>query len=804
MKRIFNIIILLSILALNSCADWFQGKIDMDLENENGTLKDLFLVQQKTISLSTPSQIFASEAMYSDRILLSWKSVTNATSYKIQRAVISPDADGNYISAKTYAEWEDLNWKTIIEKCYETTYNDIILSNPGTSNEEYSLKYYYRILAQNLDSGKIIESNFTNPFEKNTFNNDTYAEGYLFSPVTNVNASKGKTTDYIKLTWNNVDSATAYKIYRDSREDFTTSILITTVRGNVTEYINPISSSDQGTEFYYKVIAQNRYGNNSAYSSIAMGYALQNGAPATPTNVKVIDGLGMSKSEINISWDKIDSTSIQKIKYSLYRTSSVDSVYTLLKKDLPSETTSWKDTRNLKTGIYYYYYVLATGYELNADGEETGLIKKSSFSESGIESSAPAIGFLLSPPSAIECNDSESSENIELEWSPAIGSNLSELNKNLTNVKFTYNIYYADTENSPYSLLEGNSQIEGNIVSNNTINKTVQKKNFYKITTINTDGIESDFSIAAAPQPDAPTNVIASKTANLSEKYPDFWKPNMNEVYPVLVSWSKPSTLPEPAGYYVYRSTKPDSGFRKISEDIITDTFYLDTNDNAKAGLIYYYRIVSLNSLGQGKKGNNPETDTLYEENGSLRTSWGYGAITCTQWFREYNKDIATSQGKLTLMHKSKDTDKMGSETTSAYIPVNGNIGTLSYNAGMDAKVKMHYTEYADHYINNDSTLGIYYILNGNTDTNITNITSKNGSMANTVHCYHYKPYNGLFQGMYPGYAIYDNIEIKGGAAGGGYYLVQTYELDHTSENSGTIIQKESKVDWTIGEEIRN
>ena len=50
-------------------------------------------------------------------------------------------------------------------------------------------------------------------------------------------------------------------------------------------------------------------------------------------------------------------------------------------------------------------------------------------------------------------------------------------------------------------------------------------------------------------------------------------------------------------------------------------------------------------------------------------------------------------------------------------------------------------------------------------------------------------------KGMYPGYVIYDNLEIKGGAAGGGYYLVQTNDL------SDKAVLPEAKVDWLVGEQ---
>lgn len=798
-----------------SCADFFQNKIDLDIDSENGTLADTLVTTEKITSLSIPEQIFASKAMYAGQIIVSWKSVENATSYKLQRATLTKNTEGNYASITTNSEWEDLDWETIVEKCYSTSFDDTIITSPDATNEKYSYKYCYRVLAQNIKNN--LESDYTNPFEikedvenaENTyenFNSDKYAVGYVFAPPTNVEATKGKDVSYIKITWQAAENASYYKIYRDSREDFTTPALIKTLYSNTTEYYDSISESDQGTEFYYKVVAENYYKNDSAYSSVAMGYALQKGAPATPSNVKVINGLGTSKDKINITWDKIESTTLQEITYSVYRNSSVDSVYTLLQKDLPSDKNTYTDTKNLKTGVIYYYYVLTVGYELN-DGTKTGNTLKSAFSESGIESDEPAIGFLISPPSSVECNDvEEDSNSINLTWTPAIGANISELNENLTNVDFTYNIYYS-VDNLNYTILKEN--VSGEKTSSNMLQLKVEKKEYYKITTLNknedSEIIESIQSSAAAPQPDAPKIVYASKTKNLEKLYPTKWTPNTNKVYPVLITWEAPDAELQPAGYAVYRSTKSTSGFRKISEDVITNFEYLDINENSKAGIVYYYKVISLNSLGQGKKGNNPAEDPLFETGGSFRTSWGYGALTRDQWFREYNKDIASSQAKLTLMHKPVDTDKLGSETVNANIPVNGSLGTLSYTAklsGLGAAITMPYKNYADHYINNDKTLGIYYILNGSTDTDSN--MSGNGSMSNTVRCYHYAPYGGLFQGMYPGYAIYNNLQIKSGGAGGGYYLVQTYELDYTSASSGTVILSEGQVDWKVGEEIRN
>lgn len=146
---------------------------------------------------------------------------------------------------------------------------------------------------------------------------------------------------------------------------------------------------------------------------------------------------------------------------------------------------------------------------------------------------------------------------------------------------------------------------------------------------------------------------------------------------------------------------------------------------------------------------------------------------------REYNKTAINSQTKLTLMHKSNDMDKLGSETAKGAIS-----GTLSYNAkidGLGARITMHYDNYADFYIEDkNEASGVYFLITG--DTNTSANMSANGSMDGVVIC----------KGMYPGSVSYNNIQIKGGAAGGGTYGIKRDGFDGQIE-----------VDWKIGEEGR-
>ena len=118
-KTFAAISISLSLLASNSCAAWFQGKVDMDMDINNITIKDLFYVRETIKKLDTPSQLFVSQGLHSGKIELTWTKVDYATSYRIERAVVtSQNAQGNY----NIPDESDFN--VINEHCYDNSFTD--------------------------------------------------------------------------------------------------------------------------------------------------------------------------------------------------------------------------------------------------------------------------------------------------------------------------------------------------------------------------------------------------------------------------------------------------------------------------------------------------------------------------------------------------------------------------------------------------------------------------------------------------------------------------------------------------------
>lgn len=759
MKKLTKILALsLTSLALTSCYTWWEKQIDLNTEAERADLAEFFYKAPIITSLDAPEQVIASPGYYNGSVKIRWSEVENATSYRIERAEMP----------KNSSELpEEGDFAVITEYVYNTTYNDIILSNPTATSDAYNKKYYYRISAENISRG--LESSeytdITNPA--------TCAVGWLFTPPTNTDASKGESSTEIKITWDKVPGATQYKIYRGEAADYLTEC--DTIRGSQNYYINNINEKDKGKEFYYQVSAVHNIGSTSAKTSVVLGYTLANAQLLPPANLEVTNGKGQQTTSINLKWDPVSPDSDPNVKttYTVYRTSNVDSSYRTIANNVPSSTTSINDENNLKPGVIYYYYIQTV--KTKDDTKE-----KSAFTKKG------PFGFLLSAPSIVEAGDvinlegNVSDQYINVCWNDALGAAGADKDFDF-GLNFKYNIYYSDTIDGEYVKINASPLEELTKNENGLYEYKVAKKGFYKVSTINNEEIESDFSATIAPLPDAPKNVTASKTEGGSlltdyvfESTGEHW--NNNCVYPVRITWQAPDSNPQPTGYNIYRSTKRDSSFRKLNEELITDFEYIDLNETARAGTYYYYKVVSVNILEQGKRSNDPTNDP---ENKCR----GYGAITQEQWFREYNSTVMRSQSKLSLMHKPNDMDKLGSETISGDVS-----GTLSYKAaiaGLGAEITMHYEKYCDFWAGGDEANGPYYLVTGNTDT--TSNMSANGSM------------HGIVQvtGMYPGKANYGKLEIKGGAAGGGGYLVETNDLN------GNVILPEKLVNWLVGEENR-
>ena len=725
-----------------SCADWFENKIAMDLSKKPADLSSLVVPDEKITQLDAPAQIYVSQSDSNCAISVAWESVNHATSYYLERAVSkTKDSDGNFV-VPPEEDFEAVPLSTI----YGTLYTDTILVNPSYLNEEYDYAFFYRVAAQNPRLN----------CEMSTF---TVSEAaYLLSPAKNVTATAGEFLDKIVVRWDKVLNASSYDIYRSPVSDGSSSIKIGNVPANLNWFSNTIAESDQGSLFYYYVIAKTTRG-SSVQSPIALGFAKKEGAPTKVTNVRITNGRGTTTNKITVSWDALSG-----LNYEVKRFSSKDSTFTAVATIRDGEGSSFEDTTGLKPGVFYYYRVLA----FTGEDENTVL---GPLSDSGPDfGSAAAEGFILSPPTDISISKNPLQPDIcSIKFMAPAGSAYCSYNSDVTKAKndfinYTYIIEYSENENGPYHTLV--TAEENNLTYRDDGYLELPAcatKNFYRIITKNPDNnAVSNPSEICAPAPFAAQNVSVSKALYIPNA-----AANANGVFPVKLTWNPPFSSNGAGneiigGYHIYRSTKPDSGFKKITETPVVTTSYTDNCETFKSGVFYYYKVLSLNTFGQGAN---------YSE-----AAYGYGALTADQYMREYNKTVIASQKYLTLMHKPADLDKLGSETIRGKLS-----GTLSYNAktsGLGARIIMTYTNYAEYYAAGDPDKGYYFFLNGNSNT--TASMDASGTMDGTVTC----------TGMYPGSVGYDGLKIKGGGAAGGYYII-TREGFPGSVN----------VDWKVGEE---
>ena len=193
--------------------------------------------------------------------------------------------------------------------------------------------YYYKVKA--IDA----EGNVSD------FSNRVSRTCDLARPVVKTSnvASSGK----IKLTWEKIEGAKSYKVYRATAKNGKYT-LMKTVTG--TTYTN--ANAKAGTKYFYKVIAVHENANaNSAYSVIVSRMA----DLAQPTVTVKRNDAGKPR----ISWKKVDGA----VKYEVWRATSKNGKYT----KIATTKNLYQVNKNAKAGVTYYYKVKAVHSNTNAN-----------------------------------------------------------------------------------------------------------------------------------------------------------------------------------------------------------------------------------------------------------------------------------------------------------------------------------------------------------------------------------------------------------------------------------------------------
>ena len=261
-----------------------------------------------------------------------------------------------------------------------------------------------------------------------------------------VTASRDASTGNIKISWEPVNKAVQYKVYRSTTgEDDSWSRISTTTKTTVTNTKNMVP----GTTYYYKVIA---LGENAGADSI---YSEVVSCTYTLTQPVVTASYDAAKKGIKISWEPIPGA----VQYKVYRSTS-GRTGTWSRISTTTKTTV-TNTKNVSLTQKYYYKVIALAE--NAAGN-------SDYSEACVY-----FGKLAQPQ--VTLSNIESSGKITISWEKVDGA-----------VK--YEVYRATSKTGTYSRL---TTTKNTSVNNTSV--TAGKTYYYKVRAIAEEAsANSDFS----------------------------------------------------------------------------------------------------------------------------------------------------------------------------------------------------------------------------------------------------------------------------------------------------------------------
>ena len=259
-------------------------------------------------------QVSASNIASTGKIKLTWDNVDGAKEYKVYRAT---SKTGTYSLMKTTSSTSYTNTSAVTEKTYY--YYVVAIDKNGTVS----------------DKSKIVSRTCDLPQPEVTLSNI---------------ASSGK----IKVSWEAVDGAVSYEVYRATSKTGEYKLMKTTSNLSYTN-----TSAAAGTAYYYKVKAiAEKSAANSAFSAIK-SRTCDLPRPDAAINLN-------SSGKPKVSWEGMDGA----VSYEVYRATSKTGEYKLMKT---TSNLSYTNT-SAEAGKTYYYKVVAVCSNTNGNSANSSIV----------------------------------------------------------------------------------------------------------------------------------------------------------------------------------------------------------------------------------------------------------------------------------------------------------------------------------------------------------------------------------------------------------------------------------------------
>ena len=433
---------------------------------------------------------------------LSWKKVTGAVSYDIYRCV-----NGGEFS--------------LLTNITEITY----LDEATEADNQYS---YYVIAI-----GKAEVFNSINSDEKSV----TVTVGQ--PKLTGIANTEGKPV----ISWEAVEDAVEYKIYRSTKANKSYSLIYTT---SELSYID--TSAAVGKTYYYKVVA---VGENS--ESALSAYVKVDSKCAQPVAGAAVNA---KSGKPVVTWEKVSGAK----KYDVYRATSVDGKYTKIGS---STKTTYTDSK-ASVGTTYYYKVVAVG-------------SKSAYN-SASSAATEAIAALLAQPTVTVKTDSKTGEAV-VSWKKVSGA-------------VEYAVMYVDVT----EFMESEEEPDEAYLQEHMLYMTTTKTSVtladteighvYMVTVTAIPENEGYFSVPTDLQYVVVTCTAPKITGFIDE---DYGKPG--------AYWNE---VDGAEYYFVYRSTKSGSGYKYLG--YVEGDYFIDTS--AVKGKTYYYKVTAVTTYSESAFSN--------------------------------------------------------------------------------------------------------------------------------------------------------------------------------------------------------